>query len=976
MKKKILSAAASAVVAAAAAAVLIPSTAFADNPIVQTSFTPDPAPVVFGDELYVFTGCDRDGKNDFYKMTGWQCFSTKDMKNWTDHGRILEDTTFSWCGQNDAWASQCIERNGKYYFYFTTTYKGQGRAIGVAVADSPEGPYEDVLGKPLCGPDWAYIDPTVMIDDDGQAWLMFGNPTCYYVKLNEDMVSLGSDIKQFDMTPQQFGPASGDHKTSYGEGPWICKHDNLYYLVWASFVSGYGGESQCYATGPSVTGPWTYGGVIQQGSNSFTTHGGIIDYKGHSYFFYHKSGIPGGSSYNRSASVEEFTFNSDGSIPVMKLTNNGPDQIEALNPFIRNEAETICWSEGLKTEKCSEGGVDLCNIENGDYVKVAGVDFGSGADKFTASVASNTSGGTIELHIDSKNGPLVGACRVSGTSGWQNWEEVSTDVVVDGEHDLYFVFKGDSGYLMNVDWWKFEGDGSSEVTTDPVEKPEGYIFENTFDRGTENWSGRGGAKVSTSKTDPYEGSGCISVTGREAAWNGVIKKLGSEFKAGETYSFSVNAKYTTGKDQDKFHFSLQYDNANGDPEYAKIATVNASKGQWFQLANQNFTLPKDGSNFAIYVETDKSTIDFFIDDAIAAVAGTKIAGAKGGTFCRGDITGDGKINGYDLIAARRSLISGNFPKNCSSLNADVNDDGEFNITDVTLLNEYVLGKITEFPLVEKPHTAMTMAEFTQICQEKLTEKEPDSSHQERSGVQYGTIKGATYYSKTANRQKKYNILLPAGYSEDKKYPVLYVLHGYYENPDRMIIKGNGTMYTRQIIGNAIASGEAKDMIVVFPDVFSHPTMASCTNMDDENNYGYDNFINDLKNDLMPEIESKYSVLTGKDNTAITGFSMGGRESLLIGMKMPETFGYVGAICPAPGVEGTFNWDDDNSPYLLHITAGSNDTVVYDNPKNYHNNFTKNGVPHIWHYVNGGYHGDNSIHAHIYNFVREVFQATT
>lgn len=102
--------------------------------------------------------------------------------------------------------------------------------------------------------------------------------------------------------------------------------------------------------------------------------------------------------------------------------------------------------------------------------------------------------------------------------------------------------------------------------------------------------------------------------------------------------------------------------------------------------------------------------------------------------------------------------------------------------------------------------------------------------------------------------------------------------------------------------------------------------------------------------------------------------MGGRESLLIGMQRSDLFGYVGAICPAPGVTGSFKWNsEEESPALLFITAGSNDTVVYDNPKNYHDNFTNNNVPHIWHYVNGGYHGDNSIHAHIYNFVRAIFK---
>ena len=163
------------------------------------------------------------------------------------------------------------------------------------------------------------------------------------------------------------------------------------------------------------------------------------------------------------------------------------------------------------------------------------------------------------------------------------------------------------------------------------------------------------------------------------------------------------------------------------------------------------------------------------------------------------------------------------------------------------------------------------------------------------------------------------------------------------------------------------------MICVFPDIFSSPTLAACTGMDETNNQGSDNFINDLTKDLMPFIEKTYSVKTGKENTAITGFSMGGRESLLIGMKRPDLFGYIGAICPAPGVTGAFKWDSGKEPYFLMITGGSNDTVVYNNPSDYHNNFEKNGVPHIWHYVNGGYHGDNSIHAHIYNFVRCIFQ---
>ncbi len=201
------------------------------------------------------------------------------------------------------------------------------------------------------------------------------------------------------------------------------------------------------------------------------------------------------------------------------------------------------------------------------------------------------------------------------------------------------------------------------------------------------------------------------------------------------------------------------------------------------------------------------------------------------------------------------------------------------------------------------------------------------------------------------------------------------MHGYWENQDRMIIEGNSTMYTKQIIGNAIAEGDAEEMIVVFPYIYSSQTQDDCTAMDDANNLAYDNFDTVLTTELMPLIEKEYSVKTGKANTAITGFSMGGRESLNIGMKHPDLFGYVGAVCPAPGVTGSFSFESEQAaPSLIFITAGGNDTVVYTTPEGYHNNFTQNGVPHIWHYYESGYHGDNSIHAHIYNFVRAVFKA--
>ena len=518
------------------------------------------------------------------------------------------------------------------------------------------------------------------------------------------------------------------------------------------------------------------------------------------------------------------------------------------------------------------------------------------------------------------------------------------------------------------------------ANTDPDEN--GWYFHDEFEGDTCSWEGRGAAGVMTSGRTNYAGKEALLVQDRTAAWNGATKALNAKaFVPGKEYSFSANVSYFDGDLTDTFYLKLQYTDANGDTQYDSIATAKGVQGKWVQLANTNYTIPAGAKDMQIYVETADTTNNFYIDEAIGAVAGTVIPGAGAidvpETLIPGDVNLDGVIDGFDLAAAKRGLAAGGFDNVFSAKAADVNKSTVFDAEDVQELSSFLLKKTTAFTDQTPPEPekkAYTMQEYTDMVSKMVVEKEPDASHNEQAGVQYGTVKSGSYYSTTCKRNKPYNILLPANYSSSKKYPVLYCMHGYWENQDRMIIKGNGTMYTRQIIGNAIAAGEAEDMIVVFPYIYSSATQDNCSAMDDANNAAYDNFINDLVVDLMPHIESTYSVKTGRDNTAITGFSMGGRESLLIGMKRSDLFGYVGAICPAPGVTGAFKWNsDEEAPHLLFITAGSNDTVVYSNPENYHNNFTKNGVPHIWHYVNGGYHGDNSIHAHMYNFVRAIFK---
>ncbi len=439
----------------------------AQNPFVQTWYTSDPAPMVHGDRIYVYTGHDEDNAT-FFWMQEWRVYSSADMVNWTDHGSPLALESFSWADDR-AWASQCIERNGKFYWYICAHSSiSKGMAIGVAVADSPTGPFHDAIGKPLYEDGkWDHIDPTVFIDDDGQAWIAWGNPQVYYAKLNEDMISFAGEVKTVPMTEEAFGsPAMNKrergkkYKDSYVEGPWLSKRGKTYQLLYAA-----GGvpEHISYSTAPSFEGPWTYAGEIMPLSEtgSFTNHCGVADFKGHSYFFYHTGKLPGGGGFGRSVAVEEFEYNKDGSFPTIMPTNEGVKPIETFNPYEKVEAETMAFSKGIKSEQNDHVGVYITDIHNDDFIKLQNVNFGRMMPRtFTARVASGLRGGKIEVHIDSIKGQLLTTLEVAGTGGWEQWTTLTSDIInnVKGVHDLYFLFKGRQGpKLMNFDWWQFRG---------------------------------------------------------------------------------------------------------------------------------------------------------------------------------------------------------------------------------------------------------------------------------------------------------------------------------------------------------------------------------------------------------------------------------------------------------------------------------------------------------------------------------------
>ena len=468
------------------------ATVNAQNPIIQTQLTADPAPMVDGDTLYVYTGHDEDGA-DFFWMNEWRVYSTTDMVNWTDHGSPLDLSSFSWADDR-AWAAQTVKRNGKYYWYICAHSKlSGGIAIGVAVSDSPTGPFKDALGKPLFDNGrWDNIDPTVWIDDDGQAYLYWGNPHLYYAKLNDDMISLKGGVNpkeaiddkqqvgRIHMTVEGFGAPDVEnrdstvkYKDNYTEGPWFMKRGKNYYMLYAA-----GGvpEHIAYSMSKKPLGPWKYQGNIMplEDTGSFTNHCGVVDFKGKSYFFYHTGKLGGG--FGRSVAVEEFKYNADGTFPIIHHTQEGVSPVGTLNPYKRNEAETIAYSKGVKSEQTDETGVYISEIHNGDYIKVREVDFGNEApDQFAISAACSSLGGSLEVHLDKEDGELVAKIDVTKTGGWEKWKTFSAQMLkkVMGKHDVYFVFKGLKGSkLFNLDWWKFEKNFQNPVLWADVPDPD------------------------------------------------------------------------------------------------------------------------------------------------------------------------------------------------------------------------------------------------------------------------------------------------------------------------------------------------------------------------------------------------------------------------------------------------------------------------------------------------------------------------
>jgi beta-xylosidase len=289
-------------------ALILAAPALAAEPISQR-FSADPSPHVFDGKVYVYATNDQDNSGKYWDSTDWRLFSSSDMKTWTDEGSFLSVSVFKWAKSDaKAWAPEASYRNGKYYFYAPVG----GDKIGVAVSDHPNGPFVDARGDALidkardASAGAEPIDPAVLIDDDGQAYLMFGTRVPKIVKLKANMVETDGPILDIQVN----GYPADDPKKKYGEAPYLNKRNGIYYFT---FSTGWPGQI-VYATASSPLGPYTYGGVVLDYLDISTNHQAIIDFQGKSWLFYHDKLLEGGGDHRRSITYAPLHFDGDNRI--------------------------------------------------------------------------------------------------------------------------------------------------------------------------------------------------------------------------------------------------------------------------------------------------------------------------------------------------------------------------------------------------------------------------------------------------------------------------------------------------------------------------------------------------------------------------------------------------------------------------------------------------------------------------------------
>lgn len=428
---------------------------FAQNPIISDQYTADPSARVFGDRVYLYPSHDiphspGKGRANWFVMEDYHVFSSANLTDWTDHGVIVTQNKVPWVKPEsyNMWAPDCIERNGKYYFYFPATPKDttsiKGFTIGAAVADRPEGPYIP-QENPIAG--IRGIDPNVFIDKDGQAYLYWSQGNIYGAKLKENMLELASE----PVILQEL-PAKG-----LKEGPYVFERNGLYYMTYPHVENKI--ERLEYAIGNSPLGPFKFAGVIMDESPTgcWTNHHSILSFKKQWFLFYHHNDYSPNFDKNRSVRIDSLSFNGDGTIQKVIPSLRG---VGLSSAFANIQIDRY---SGISNEGISISFIDTADRFKGwktkfnspaAWLQYNSVDFGSRkTGSVELMVASNT-GGTLQIRSNSPQGPILAEVNVPVSASWKVIATNLKRVQPKGIQHLFVTQKG--GGEMEVDWITFK----------------------------------------------------------------------------------------------------------------------------------------------------------------------------------------------------------------------------------------------------------------------------------------------------------------------------------------------------------------------------------------------------------------------------------------------------------------------------------------------------------------------------------------
>ena len=439
------------IIAASVTGLLLATVACATNPLIMDQFTADPTARVFEGKVYVYPSHDINeppgykGRANWFVMEDYHVFSSENLTDWKDHGVIVTRNDVPWADPNAyaMWAPDCVFKDGKYYFYFPAVAKGGGFAIGVAIADKPEGPFKPVA-TPIQGVKG--IDPGVLIDKDGSAYLFYSATDKLFVaKLKANMLEIEGEPAAIDNLP----------KKGLQEGPFVFERAGIYYLTYPHVANKI--ERLEYATSTSPMGPFKWAGVIldESASGCWTVHHSILDFKGQWYLFYHDRDLSPSFDKHRSIRADKLFFNADGTIQKVTPTLRGAGLVDATSE-IQIDRYSATSPEGIAISF-----LDNANPHAGwkttlsalkSWVRFDEVDFGRGAQRSIEVRARAAGGSTLEIRLDKPDGLLLGRVKVTRAADWKI-ASVRTKKAPAGVHDLIVTQVG--AQPVEVDWISF-----------------------------------------------------------------------------------------------------------------------------------------------------------------------------------------------------------------------------------------------------------------------------------------------------------------------------------------------------------------------------------------------------------------------------------------------------------------------------------------------------------------------------------------